>query len=126
VGVLADPGHLVQAGTATAMLAYVNKACGDGEECTIHYAVVAQDLGASVSTVKAWADALDRLGYFTRVPHGRSGVLVRLNPERWPTRDSSQDTAVRQAASIISATRTTLNAALDGALAQLQPAGGAR
>lgn len=126
LGVLADPASLVQAGTATAMLAYVNKACGDQEECTIRYADVAHGLDASVSTVKAWADTLDKLGYFTRAPQGRSGVLVRLNAERWPTRDNTQATAIGRAASIISATRTTLGAALDGALAQLQTDGGAR
>lgn len=125
-GVLANPLHLVKLGKAAAMLALINRMCGDHTECTVRYVDVAHELGASLSTVKAWADTLDKLGYVTRVPQGRNGVHIRLNPEQWPARDHSQDTAIQRAAGIIGATRTTVNAALDGALAQLQPAGGVR
>ena len=122
LGVLADPVYLVQIGTAAAMLAYVNIHCGDQETCTVRYADAAATLGVSVSTIKAWADALDKLGYFTRTPSGRSGVLIHLNAERWPGPDRKQDLAIERVTGIVTAARVTINAALDGAVAQLQPA----
>ena len=122
VGVLADPSALRQLGTAAPLLALVNERCGDGQQCRIKYADVARDLGVSTTTLKAWSESLEKLGYYTRTPCGPAGVDIRLCSDAWPSRDAGttvMDT-LRDIADVLDALRVTLDRALDSAASDVR------
>ena len=121
IGVLANPAALRRMGSATPLLAIVNERCGDDDNCRIKYREEAKTLGVSVATLKTWADALERLGYFTRALHGPSGVEIRLCPEMWHQGDGTLlADRLKQVAGVVYALQITMNGALNSAACELQ------
>jgi hypothetical protein len=126
LGVLADPLALKQAGSAAPLLAVVNERCGNGVSCRLRYADIARELDVSVTTIKTWADLLEKLGYFTRQPCGPAGVDIRLSSERWPSRSrfNAVNAMAQRAVAVLDAVRVTVDAALVSAAADVRRAGG--
>ena len=120
VGVFANPRTLHKAGPAVPLLALVNDRCGDTTACMIKYKDVAEELGVSVTTVKDWAEALSKLGYFTRAACGPSGVAIRLCPERWPIADPDMTTAVSRVVDVLNALRMTIDGVLVSAISEVR------
>lgn len=125
LGVLADPVTLQQAGAAVPLLAVVNERCEEQMCCRLKYADVARELVVSVTTVKAWADTLEKLGYFTRKPCGPAGVDIRLRMERWPSRERSNAlTAMSQrTVAVLEALRITVDGVLASAVTDVRGVG---
>lgn len=93
--------------------------------CRLKYADVARKLEVSVTTVKSWAETLERLGYFTRRPCGPAGVEIRLNPERWPAEQKAHaySVKIRQAEKMIEAIRIVVEGAFASAASSLHELG---
>lgn len=126
LGVLADPLALKQAGSAAPLLAVVNERCGKGESCRLRYGEIARELDVSVTTIKTWADSLEKRGFFTRQPCGPAGVDIRLTSERWPSRSrfNAVNAMAQRAGAILDAVCMTVEAALVSAAADVRRAGG--
>jgi hypothetical protein len=122
LAVLADSPALRRIGAAAPLLAVVIERCGDGDGCRLKYAEVANELGASATTVKTWSEALEKLRYYARTPCGPAGVGIRLCLERWPSQGArtALTNAGEQIAAVLDAVRLTVDRALGSAAADVR------
>ncbi|MBL7077757.1 MAG: hypothetical protein ISS31_09820 [Kiritimatiellae bacterium] len=90
--------------------------------CRIRYSDVARELNVSTTTIKAWSETLESLGYYKRTPCGPAGVDVQLCPEAWPcpSTGTALTSTLETAASVIDALRLTLSKALDSTAAEFR------
>lgn len=113
-------------GQATFLLVHIVERCGDEAACLLNYGELALLTGIPAPTLKKWGNDLDAKGVIqkTKAAHGvhvslAIERLLRVNPsEHYDAQN------VARTVDILLGLRSTLGAAIDGALGQLQALAG--